>query len=413
MQKIISKYLLFELITNFTVGIFVFSFMLLTGKSFQLADLIVNKGMSVFTIVKLFGLMLPFFLVFTIPMSLALGVILTFGRASSDYEIIAFKSSGVGLYQLMRPVLLFSIFAWVLTLYLTVFVAPTSNYQLRKYVVSVLQTQINVGIEEKVFNDLGGRIIYVDRIPIRSNHLYGVLVFDDTNVDRAVTIIAQEGYISSDETSQFLTIGMINGSILLSNRYTDSDQIIVFNRYNMHVNLFGEEGEDEEKKENQEMTLVELSAAIDGLRDNLVGLEQKYEQDPSEKNRILVYSTNRNIRKKQVEISRILAIPFACIVFMILGVPLSVQTNPKGKSGNFVLVILVIFIYYVFMAAGEVLGRNGVIPPILSLWFGNVVLGSSGLYLFLRAAKEKPVFITTLYSAVSEYISRIMDRLSR
>jgi lipopolysaccharide export system permease protein len=413
MQKTISKYLLLELITNFTVGIFVFSFMMLTGKSFQLADLIVNKGMSVFTIVKFFGLMLPFFMVFTVPMSLALGVILTFGRASSDYEIIAFKSSGVSLYQLMRPVLLFSIFTWVLTLYLTIFVAPTSNYHLRRFVVSVLKTQINVGIEEKVFNDLGGRIIYVDRIPIRSNHLYGVLVFDDTNVDRAVTIIAQEGYISSDETSQFLTIGMVNGSILLSNRYTDSDQIVVFNKYNMHLNLFGEEGEDEEKKENQEMTLVELSAAVDGLRDNLVGLEDKYEQDPSEKNRILVYSTNRNIRKKQVEMSRILAIPFACIVFMILGVPLSVQTNPKGKSGNFVLVILVIFIYYIFMAAGEVLGRNGAIPPILSLWFGNVVLGLSGLYLFLRAVKEKPVFITTLYSTVSEYISRIMERISR
>src|SRR4030042_1083425 len=184
MQKTISKYLLLELITNFTVGIFVFSFMMLTGKSFQLADLIVNKGMSVFTIVKFFGLMLPFFMVFTIPMSLALAVILTFGRASSDYEIIAFKSSGVSLYQLMRPVLLFSIFTWVLTLYLTIFVAPTSNYHLRRFVVSVLKTQINVGIEEKVFNDLGGRIIYVDRIPIRSNHLYGVLVFDDTNVDR-------------------------------------------------------------------------------------------------------------------------------------------------------------------------------------------------------------------------------------
>lgn len=413
MQKTISKYLLLEIITNFLVGILIFSFVLLTGKSFQLADLIVNKGMSLLVIVKLFGLMLPFFLVFTIPMSLALAVILAFGRASFDYEIIALKSSGVSLYQLLRPVLLFSIFAWVLTQYLTIFVTPTSNFHLRKFIVSVLRTQINVGIEEKVFNDLAGRIIYVDRVPVRSNHLYGILVFDDTNVERAITIIAQEGYLSSDEESQFLTIGLTNGSILLSNKYTDSDQIIVFNKYNMHLNLFGEGGENTTAKENREMTYDELKTSVDGLKRNLVGLEEEYKKTPSENNLAAVESTKRSIRRMQVEISKTFAIPFACIVFMLLGIPLSVQTNPKGKSGNLVLVILVIFIYYIFMAAGEVLGKNGVIPPLLSLWFGNMILGSTGLYLFIKAGKEKPVFIITLYTMASEFVTKLMARISR
>jgi lipopolysaccharide export system permease protein len=413
MQSTISRYLLFEIITNFFVGIIIFSFVLLTGRTFQLADLIVNKGMSVFILVKLFGMMLPFFLVFTIPMSLALAVILTFGRASYDYEIIALKSSGVSLYQLLRPVLLFSIFAWVLTLYLTIFVTPTSNFHLRKFIVSVLKTQINVGIEEKVFNDLGGRIIYVDRIPIRSNHLYGILVFDDTNVDRAITIIAQEGYLTSDESSQYITISLSNGSILLSNKYTDSDQIIVFNNYNMNLNLFGEGGGRKVTKRTREMTLGELRDAIDGLEGNLAGIKEEYEQHPSPKNKLLMEDVTSDIRAKKVEISKIFAIPFACIVFMILGIPLSVQINPKGKSGNIVLVTLVIFTYYVFMAAGEVLGKNGWIPPLFSLWFGNVVLGGTGLYLFVKAGKEKPVFITTLYNMISEYITKIAERLSR
>ncbi|MBN2225538.1 MAG: LptF/LptG family permease [Deltaproteobacteria bacterium] len=413
MQSTISKYLLFEIITNFFVGIIIFSFVLLTGRTFQLADLIVNKGMSIYIIVKLFGMMLPFFLVFTIPMSLALAVILTFGRASYDYEIIALKSSGVSLYQLLRPVLIFSVFAWVLTSYLTIFVTPTSNFHLRKFIVTVLRTQINVGIEEKVFNDLAGRIIYVDRIPIRSNHLYGILVFDDTNVDRAITIIAQEGYLTSDEASQYLTISLSNGSILLSNKYTDSDQIIVFNNYSMNLNLFGEGGGKKVTKRNREMTLEELRTSVYGLRQNLAELEEEYERHPSSQNRLLVENVASDIRAKQVEISKIFAIPFACIVFMILGIPLSVQINPKGKSGNVVLVTLVIFTYYVFMAAGEVLGKNGWIPPLFSLWFGNVVLGGSGLYLFIKAAREKPVFITTLYSTISEYMTRIIARLSQ
>ncbi len=413
MQSTISKYLLFEIITNFFVGIIIFSFVLLTGRTFKLADLIVNKGMSVFIIFKLFGMMLPFFLVFTIPMSLALAVILTFGRASYDYEIIALKSSGVSLYQLLRPVLIFSIFAWILTSYLTIFVTPTSNFHLRKFIVSVLRSQINIGIEEKVFNDLGGRIIYVDRIPVRSNHLYGILVFDDTNVDRAITIIAQEGYLTSDESSQYLTISLSNGSILLSNKYTDSDQILVFNNYNMNLNIFGEGGGKKVSKRTREMTLWELRTSAAGLERNLAGLKEEYKRHPSQQNRILVDDVAADIRAKEVEISKIFAIPFACIVFMILGIPLSVQINPKGKSGNIVLVVLVIFTYYIFMAAGEVLGKNGWIPPLFSLWFGNVVLGGAGLYLFIKAAREKPVFITTFYNSVSESITRILARLSR
>jgi lipopolysaccharide export system permease protein len=394
MQRIISKYLLLEVITNFLVGFIIFTFVLLTGKTFQLTDMIVNKGMSLLIILKLFGMMLPFFLVFTIPMSLALAVILTFGRASFDYEIIALKSSGV-------------------TLYLTIFVAPTSNFNLKKFVVSVLRTQINVGIEEKVFNDMAGRIIYVDHIPVRSNHLYGILIFDDTSTERAVTIIAQEGYLASDDTTQYLTISMRNGSILLSNKYTDSDQLIVFNNYSMNLSPFDEDEAGKVVKKNWEMTLDELTGSVAGLKQNLVGLEQQWKRYPSERNRMVVEDVKSQIRSKQVEISKMFAVPFACIIFMLLGVPLSVQTNPKGKSGNLVLVILVIFAYYVFMAGGEVLGKNGWLPALASMWLGNAVLGGMGLYLFIKAGREKPVFAITIYNALSEYVTKFISRLSR
>jgi len=161
------------------------------------------------------------------------------------------------------------------------------------------------------------------------------------------------------------------------------------------------------------MTLWELRASAAGLERNLAGLKEEYKRHPSQQNRILVDDVAADIRAKEVEISKIFEIPFACIVFMILGIPLSVQINPKGKSGNIVLVVLVIFTYYIFMAAGEVLGKNGWIPPLFSLWFGNVVLGGAGLYLFIKAGREKPVFITTFYNSVSESISRILARLSR
>ncbi len=413
MHRTISKYLLFEIVTNFFIGFFIFTFVLLTGKTFQLTDMIVNKGLSVFALLKLFGMMLPFFLVFTIPMSLVLAIVLTFGRASYDYEIIALKSSGVSLWQLVRPVLIFSVLAWVLTLYMTIFVAPTSNFNLKKFVFQVLRSQINVGIEEKVFNNVGGRIIYVDRLPVRSNHLYGILVFDDTNAARAVTIIAKEGFISSDETTQYFTIRLVNGSILLSNKYSDTDQLIVFNNYNINMGLFEEDEAGKVIKSTWEMTLDELTTSIGGLKQSLKGFEDKLRKNPSEQNRLLVGDIKSQIRSREVEVSKMFAIPFACIVFMIVGVPISIQTNPKGRSGNLVLVILLIFVYYVFLAAGEVLGKNGWLPALFSMWLGNIILGTAGVYLFVKASRESPVFIITLYNALSDRVTKLISRFGR
>jgi len=110
MLRIIHKHLILEILSYFLIGLVVFLFVLLIGRAFQIMELIVSRGMSLFYIIKLFALMLPYFLSYTIPMSLVLSLILTFGRLSMDYEVIALKSSGIGLYQLLRPIFLFSIF---------------------------------------------------------------------------------------------------------------------------------------------------------------------------------------------------------------------------------------------------------------------------------------------------------------
>ena len=89
MQKIISRHFMLEILANFSIGLVIFSFIIVMGRIFQLTEMMVSQGMSFINVVMLIGLMLPNFLVFTIPMSLVLSIILTFGRASRDYEIIA------------------------------------------------------------------------------------------------------------------------------------------------------------------------------------------------------------------------------------------------------------------------------------------------------------------------------------
>jgi len=415
MQKIISRHFLLEILVNFSIGLVIFSFIIIMGRIFQLTEMMVSQGMSFIKVVTLIALMLPNFLVFTIPMSLVLSIILTFGRASRDYEIIAFKASGVSIYQLIRPVILFTLFTLVLTFYLTIYVAPRNNFNLHKFVVKIIGSQVNVALQEKVFNDMRGIIIYVDDIPANSDRLHGILVYDETNVDMAVTIIAQEGYIEAEEANSFLTISLINGTIILSSKKMDSDQTSVFNKYDLNINIFGDENNKEKvRKRDFEMTLGELYADIDWLRNDLVGHEREYLENPDDPEAKFHYdSTISSIRKRQVEISKRFAFPFACIVFMLIGIPLGIQTNPRGKSGGMFLAIIVIFAYYIFMLIGELLGKNGLIPPLYSMWIGNVIMGGAGLYIFIKTGRESPVLIITLYNNMMAFINKLFQRFNK
>jgi lipopolysaccharide export system permease protein len=359
--------------------------------------------------------MIPNFLIYTVPMSLVLAIILTFGRYSQDYEIIALKASGISIYQLLRPIFLFTLLCYVFTSYLWIYVVPQSNFNLKKLLVTVVSRQVNIGLDEKVFNNIGGMIIYVDKIPIRSQKLHGILVFDDTKMERAITIVAREGYVETNKDSSGISIRLEDGDILLSSKFEDSEQFSNFGRYSLNIDIFGaEDGEEGNiKKKDWEKTLEELYQDVAYWEGELRASEARYDKHPTEANRKQVEHDAAKIRKRKVEISERYATPFACIVFFLLCVPLGIQSNPKGRSGSMVLAILIIFAYYVLMAMGKVTGKNNVIPPLYSMWLPNVILGVMGIYAMIKVGRESPIFVITLYNRLLEYANKIMSRINR
>lgn len=395
------------------IGFVIFTFIILMGKTFQLTEMVMNKGLSIIYIIRLFGMMLPNFLVFTIPMSFVLSIILTFSRTSRDYEIVALKASGVNLYQLVRPVFLLAIFFYLFTSFLMIYIAPKSNFNLNKFIVQILKAKINVALEEEVFNSMGDFVIYVDEIPFRGDRLYGLLIYDDRNLEKPLTIIAREGYIYADESDSYFTISLRDGNIFLAGKYEESDRRTEFETYTLNIDIFDtmEDSEGRVVKKSWEMTLDELRTAIYDLKISLESFKARYEKDPTEDNRFLVEDTKKQIRKREVEISKMFAIPAACIIFLFIGIPMGIQTNPKGRSGSLMLAIIVIFLYYVFMALGEVLGKKGYLPPLYSMWLGNIVLGGVGLYMFIKTGRESPVYIITLYNNIADTINRIISKI--
>lgn len=96
---------------------------------------------------------------------------------------------------------------------------------------------------------------------------------------------------------------------------------------------------------------------------------------------------------EHVEIYAGFSIPFACIVFSLMGIPLGVQLRRSGKSYEFILGIFVVMGYYVLLTSTETFAYNGMLTSLIASWAPNLILITIGIYLLVKTANESPIEI--------------------
>jgi lipopolysaccharide export system permease protein len=377
-MKIIDRYLFRELIPPFFLGILTFTFVLLMSQILRLMELIVNKGVALGTVSQLIAYLMPSILVLTVPMSVFLTSIVTFGRWSADNELTALKSCGIGLLRISLPVLIFSFATFLLTSYLIIQALPAGNQAFRRKMFEVVRTKASIGLREKVFNDdFTGLIIYVDHIPETENPvMQGVIITDYRPEKRdppqePLTIIAEEGWLIVDEKNQRVIFRLRNGGMHSLSRDLERYEKIDFRIHDLQLIL------DENMvgtltvpKGLREMTLRELSAKAaefkaQGVRSN----------------------------GPMVELHKKFAIPFATLIFGYLGISLGVLFRRGEKLVSFAVSIAIGIIYYVFLLAGEPLGKQGTLHPFIAMWAANIFFVALAALLFWRAVTERPFSI--------------------
>ncbi len=129
--SIMDRYIFREMVPWFFLTMAVLTLVLFLQKLFRLADLVVSKGATVLSTAKVLAFVMPGFLVITIPMSLLVASLMTFGRLSSDSEITAMKSSRISLYRMIRPVFLFALIAFAVTAFTSLVLVPGANSALK------------------------------------------------------------------------------------------------------------------------------------------------------------------------------------------------------------------------------------------------------------------------------------------
>jgi len=367
MRKIINRYIFKEIAFPFIIILFVLTFVLLMGKLLQIMDLMVNKGISTFAIVKLIVFLLPSFLMFTIPIALLIAILIAMGRLSADNEITVLRSSGVSLTQLYYPIALASLLTFAFTIIIGYFLVPQSNFASKRLIFDIAQQNAGIGIKEKVFNaDFKGMVIYAEKIPIDGQYMEGVIISDTRLADEPNTIIAKKASLVSNPETLTVKLRLENGSIHTVSSGFKNYRKIDFKTYDINLNLSDAiTGMQEAAKSSTDMTMSELLSKM-----KKPGLDQAA------------------IRELAIEVHKKFSVPLSCILFALLAMPLGITGHRAVKSRGFAIGIIVVSLYYLLRIGGEALVETGRLSPEIGVWTPNLIFALLGVSLFYLAYKE-------------------------
>ena len=367
MKKIISRYIFREIALPFFLILFVLTFVLLMGKILQIMDLMVNKGISVVDILHLVMLIMPSFLMFTIPIALLVSILIAMGTFSADNEITALKAAGVSLLQIYYPVAIASLLTFICTIVIGYYLVPQSNFATKKLLFELATQNASIGIKEKVFNsDFKDLLVYADKIPANGEYMEGVIISDKRSTEEQNTIIARKAFLVADTKRMIVKLRLENGSIHTVSPDLKNYRKVDFRIYDLILDLSTTLATySEEYKSSTEMTLTELLQRM-----KKPGLD------------------GSAIRELAIEVHKKFSIPLSCIFFGLLALPLGITSHRAVKSRGFAVGIIIVAAYYLLRIGGEALAETGKLSPAVGVWTPNVIFAIIGVLLFYFAYRE-------------------------
>ena len=223
-----------------------------------------------------------------------------------------------------------------------------------------------------------------------NDRLHHVLVSDERNADQHNTIFAREGTMVSNPKTQTVTLRLREGAIRTTDTQGGVEYQTEFQSYDVNLDLRTTLASARDRQDPKEMTLGQLRRTIASKR-----------------------AKNLPFAPELVEFHRKFSIPFACIVFALVAVPLGVQPVRAVRSRGFAVSLGMIFVYYILLSAGQAFAEHELLPAAIGLWLPNAVFAVVGTYLFVQAGRERAgIHLERMQTAIAAFRDRVMARLS-
>ena len=453
-MKLIDRHLLGSFIPPFGFGLAVTTFLLMINVLQNYINLFLEKGIRFDVATEVLVLSLGHTIALTVPMATLIGVLMAMGQLASDHEVTAMKACGVSLYRLTVPMLSIGILLTVAMVMYNQFVLPEGNHRLRNRLFEIHQLRPTFNIQPNVFADISDRYtIFVRHKDDRTGALQDVVLYQregrgDTSPD---VVVAEEGQLETLGPDR-IRLDLFNGEM---HRIPDAADPMAYNRTRFSRQSFivslDEDGSRYSQRRNRserEMDLQMLSRAIAeqdsmrgikvdeagvALRDvlDLAWLESSDATSPVmpagrtmldeyrrwlslTESRVRSLALNHQVAeshrvkagKYEVEWHKKFSIPFACTVFVLIGMPLAVVSARGGRGVSVGMSIAAFFLYYVLLSTGEKLADRGIAPPWIAMWLPNIVLGVGGITLLRQSVQETRLIDFRLPAWLSRLLGR-------
>jgi lipopolysaccharide export system permease protein len=367
MKKIIYTYIFREMIPHFAASLIVFTFLILAGKILQLTEWMVNHNTQLEQVLLITIYSLPSVFFFTLPMATLLASLIAFSRLNEDNEITALKSSGVSLYQIIPPVVGFSIAIYLFASLIAIYLFPVGNYSMARVLFDVGRSSTMIGIKQGIFNDsIPNMVLYANYISAHDQTMEGVFIFDERDPSLSNTIIAQKGGIRSNTKQMSLHLQLKDGSMYMVSKDLESSKLLNFKSYDLKVELSDIIEEfSSRRRDNKELSISKLREKIQETKEGTI------------------------VQKRLIkELHKRFSVPFTCLIFGLIGLPLGLMMRARGRSYGVVISIGIFIIHYILMTAADSMGKTGTLNPILAAWIPNLIMGIVTLILILWVARD-------------------------
>ena len=356
-MRILSRYL----VSQFLLALF-FSFIAFLG-IFIIVDLIehldtfIDKRIPLLLVVTYYLYFAPYTIVLTLPVAMLLASMFSVGQLARNNELCAMKASGLSLYRAFIPIFALSFGISLLVLVLGEKVVPDAMgraVRIKKGGVVGGTSRPNVALRDE-----GGRIIYVRyyNATQKTGRDVDISMGDPGQATLTERIVAKQMVWKNNEW--VLKNGKIHKFI------GDKEEVTPFDSLRAgKLITFAPLDFAKHKKLPEEMDYFELKAYIRKTR-----------------------TSGRNPTKWIVESHLKLSFPFANLIIVLFGAPLSSTMRRTGKAFGFGLSLVICFVYYGTIRTTQSLGWNGVLPPFAAAWIGNAIFGVLGIILLIKVPK--------------------------
>jgi len=389
--RIFTRYILREISGYAFLGGVLFTFILFMRWLLLLMELAVRGIATPADIVRLVAYLLPSFINFTLPMAVLVGILLGLSRLAADSEVTAMRASGVGVLSFVRIVSIITVLCWGVGLLNSLYIAPRAAQALLHYESDSKSTQATIAVEPHVFYEgIKNQVLYVQDVVPGPNGtaLWKHVFLADLSKPASPRIISANEAVVVSYGPQQLRMDLADGSrhdTVATN--PDEYDISTFRTTELPIQT-GQQEEDTHLSRRDTPTHALPFNQLRALANT---------GSPADE------------RPYQIEIYSRFAGPTACLVLMLVGVPLGLSSRRGGKGSGFVLTLLLVFLYYILSASGIQLARQGKLSTLLGVWGANIIFGAAGLLLIQQMARGG--FAINFISGIGAWITRLFNRL--